>query len=80
MLLLHGLIIKATARYFGGLKHDKHKFAEATVTQRCALHPSHWAADFVRAVVEELTTTQQAAIASSACNPCTSQSAIEGLI
>ena len=79
-LPLHALIIKATVRYFGGLEHDKHRFIEATDTQHCALRSSHWVADFVRAAVEELTIMQQANIASSACNPHTSQSAIEVLI
>ena len=33
MLPLHRLIIKATVKYFVGLKHDISKFAEAMVTQ-----------------------------------------------
>ena len=33
LLPLHGLIIKATVRYFGGLEHDKCRFMEATVAQ-----------------------------------------------
>ena len=46
-LPLHRLIIKATVRYFEGLEHDKHRFAEITVSQRRALPPLCWAADFV---------------------------------
>ena len=80
MLPLHGLTIKATVRYFGGLECNKHRFIEATDTQYHVLRPSHWAADFVRAVVEELTTMQQANSASNRRNPRPSQSALEGHI
>ena len=80
MLPLHGLIIKATVRYFGGLEQDKCRFVEASDTEHRALRPSHWAADFVQAAVKELTTMQQATITSSARNSHTSQLAIEGLI